>query len=70
MIDREPNRRTNDALQGGEGYPAYGDSPGDLGAGRQTTAEALTRKDAQNRRIGRDTTLPRGHAASTGGERR
>jgi hypothetical protein len=70
MIDREPNRRTNDALQGGEGNPAYGHSPSDFGAGRQTTEEALRRKNAQIRRFGRGTTVPRAQAASTGGGRR
>jgi hypothetical protein len=59
MTKSEPNRRTNDALHGGEGNPAYGDNPGDFGAGRQVSLEPLSKKNAANRRSGRDATVPR-----------
>lgn len=70
MIDREPNRRANDALQSGEGNLALGDEERDFGAGRQTTQEPLSRKDADSRRSGRDPTVPRGQGAAKIGGRR
>jgi hypothetical protein len=69
MNDREQNRRTNDALQSGEGNLALGDEERDFGAGRQKTQEPLSRKDAQNRKSGRDPTVPRGQGAAEIGGR-
>jgi hypothetical protein len=63
MSKHEPNRRTNDALHGGEGNPAYGDEPRDFGANRQVTLDPLSKKDAANRKAGRDPTVPRGQGA-------
>jgi hypothetical protein len=63
MNDREPNRRTNDALQSGEGNLALGEDERDFGAGRQRTQVPLSRNDAPNRKSGRDPTVPRGQGA-------
>ena len=63
MNDREPNRRTNDALQSGEGNLALGEDERDLGAGRQRTQVPLGGNDAPDSKVGRDPTVPRGHGA-------
>lgn len=64
MNDREPNRRTNDALQSSEGNLALGDEERDFGAGRQRTNDPLTKTDAPKRKVGRDPTVPRGQEHS------
>ena len=38
MADDTTKRRENDARQGGEGNPAYGEDARDFGAGGQTTS--------------------------------
>jgi hypothetical protein len=55
MSDREPDRRTNDSLQGGEGNPEYGADPRDFGEGGQTVIDPGSR---EKRDIDRDPTTP------------
>jgi hypothetical protein len=67
MTDDVKQRRENDALQSGEGNPAYGQDPRDFGAGRQTTTQPLTGYDEKDRDPTRDRSLDPAHqsAAST-----
>jgi hypothetical protein len=65
MHDREPNRRTNDTLQGGEDNPAYGEDSRDFGEGGQTVHRPLSGNDVPKRKAGRDPTVPREDTAST-----
>ena len=65
MIDREPNRRTNDSLQSGEGDVALGEDEREFGAGGQTVQRPLNGNDVPNRRTGRDPTVPRKQGAET-----
>ena len=58
MIDREPNRRTNDSLQSGEGDLALGEDEREFGAGGQVVQRPLSRNDAPDRKVGRDPTVP------------
>jgi hypothetical protein len=65
MIDREPNRRTNDSLQSGEGELALGEDEREFGAGGQTVQRPLNGNDGPDRRTGRDPTVPRKQGAQT-----
>jgi hypothetical protein len=56
MADREQNRRENDALQSGEGNPAFGQDDRDFGTGGQTVTQELDGDDAPHRDTRRDTT--------------
>lgn len=58
--DREHSRRTNDALQGGEGNPAFGEEERDFGAGGQTIERPLEKADARDRNPERDESLAPG----------
>ena len=58
MTDREPNRRTNDSLQSGEGDLALGEDEREFGAGGQVVQRPLSRNDAPDRKTGRDPTVP------------
>jgi hypothetical protein len=64
MMDRDSNRRDNDALQSGETNPALGQDERDFGAGRQRTVDTIDRDDAKHRDVDRDPTLPAGHKPS------
>jgi hypothetical protein len=60
MSDREQNRRENDALQSGEGNPAYGQDDRDFGTGGQTPMDTQGEGNRVDREVGRDSTVPAG----------
>lgn len=58
MSNREENRRENDALQSGEGKPAYGQDYRDSGAGGQTVTDTESEGKPADREANRDSTVP------------
>ena len=58
MSNREDNRRENDALQSGEGNPAYGQDDRDFGTGGQTVTNTQGESKPADRETNRDSTVP------------
>ena len=58
MSNREENRRENDALQSGQGKPAYGQDDRDFGAGGQTVTNTEGEGKPADRKADRDSTVP------------
>ena len=58
MSNREQNRRENDALQSGEGDPAFGQDDRDFGTGGQTVADTQGQGRPEDRATDRDSTVP------------
>jgi hypothetical protein len=70
MSNREQNRRENDALQSGEGDPAFGQDDRDFGTGGQTVTNTQGEGSSADRDTDRDGSVPAGERASAreGGE--
>lgn len=60
MSNREQNRRDNDALQSGEGDPAFGQDDRDFGTGGQSVTNTQGEGSADDRATDRDSTVPPG----------
>ena len=60
MSNREENRRENDALQSGEGNPAFGQDNRDFGTGGQTPVGTQGEGQPEDREVDRDSTVPAG----------
>lgn len=69
MTDDIRQRRENDALQSGEGNPAYGQDTRDFGEGGQTVEQPLgDREDEpENRDVTRDRSLDPAHESPVTG---
>ena len=63
MSNREQNRRENDALQSGEGDPAFGQDDRDFGTGGQTVTNTQGESSPEDRGTDRDPTVPQDQGA-------